>query len=58
MSSVNKCTHICTDCNKNYSSRQSLWNHIYKYHKLTSAKNPPSSTDLPPESAKIHQKYF
>ncbi len=40
----NKCTmlndHVCKLCNKNYASRQSLWNHNNKYHlKITIEKS-------------------
>jgi hypothetical protein len=34
MSSINKCTYICKICDKKYKSKQSLWNHNNKYHKL------------------------
>ena len=33
MSLLNKCTFVCKTCNKNYKSKQSLWNHKNKYHK-------------------------
>ena len=31
--------HICDYCNKPYKSRQSLWNHINKFHYTEKHKN-------------------
>ena len=36
----------CKTCNKNYKTRQSLWNHVNKYHKID-GQSKVSQTDLP-----------
>jgi hypothetical protein len=46
MSSINVRTYVCKLCNKNYKSKQSLWNHTNTYHKL-SCKPYISQTSLP-----------
>jgi hypothetical protein len=50
----------CTECNKIYSSYQSRWLHIKKYHKTLSAKLPPKCRQnrqnihkIPPNPAKM-----
>ncbi len=46
MNSDNICTLVCKTCNKTYKTRQSLWNHVNKYHK-TDGQSKVSQTDLP-----------
>ena len=52
--------YTCFECNKIYSSYQSRWIHIKKYHKNLSAKLPPNCRQnrqnihkIPPNSAKM-----
>jgi hypothetical protein len=42
----------CEICNKQYSSRQSRWNHIKKYHSSTECTLPPKTTKC---TTKSHQ---
>ena len=56
--------HICNNCNKKYSSYQSLWIHNKKYHKPYIVKLTSDSALYPPETAEkynipptIHCKY-
>jgi len=43
----------CKQCNKLYSSYQSRWIHIKKYHTNLPAKLPPKSRQKPPDTAKM-----
>jgi hypothetical protein len=45
---------ICSICNKNYKSYQSLWNHTYKKHKFNNTQN--SSKSLSNTSVKPPEK--
>jgi hypothetical protein len=52
MSLLNECTFICKTCNKNYKSKQSLWNHNNKFH---NHQKPPNPTKTPQTPTKNHQ---
>ena len=52
MSLLSKYTFVCKTCNKNYKSKQSLWNHKNKYH---IHQNPPISTIILQNPTKHHQ---
>ena len=43
--------HICTVCNQEYKSRQSLWNHINKFHK---PNNQIPTANVPQKLNEIH----
>ena len=45
--------HTCIICNKNYASKQSLWNHNHKFHNnIISQKSAKNQPKIQPTSVK------
>ena len=53
MSLLNECTFICKTCNKNYKSKQSLWNHNNKFHNIEHINITPNNSNITPNNSNI-----